>query len=134
MNEKKKRYFILYRACCPAVVSVIVTFLFIRFTRKQLSMRISESLLYRYSPSRPAGDYAKSSVKKNYRRRIPSDFFFHNYYLFHSTPPPGQLNQSKTRLYNLRVFCATCKSDVDTNLKRITCSSIILLYMLARIL
>jgi len=50
-------------------------------------MRISESLLYRYSSSRPAGGRREVG-----RKKITGDEFlvmiFHDYYLLHSTLPP----------------------------------------------
>jgi hypothetical protein len=109
---EKKRYFILHRARCPAVVWVTVTFLFIRFTRKQLSMRISESLLYRYSSSRPAGGRREVGRKKITGDEFRVMFFFT--IIIYFTPPCPKDHStriSKIRLYNLRVSCAApCKS------------------------
>lgn len=109
VTKKEKNFFYcaLRARCAAAIVSVSVDSLFIRFTRKQSSMRFRESL------TRPAGNHGGSGGK-NRMKKLQRDkqflvvflykhFFINTIRIF--SPPENRLNSSGLR----------CKSDTLLN-------------------
>lgn len=84
-GEKKNYTYIInvfFSSSTGDCLGVSVTFIFIRFTRKQSSMQFSESF------TRPAGDQTDDKKKKKNRETNSQWFFFLICFISSSPPPP----------------------------------------------